>query len=173
LKLGDMDGKIKELRDKFHKAQRSMMRDLANESSVYAKSLFGNPQPSWPPLAQRTLKTHAQNAQSIIAAGGNPPNTPLLVTGELRDTVERSYGQTWAAAGSDSPVMLFQELGGPNPEANAQPIPPRPVFQLTQIEMGKRLPEIVRKNFDPIFGGSSGVSDAVTADVSVTYKAGS
>ena len=84
-----------------------------------AQSEFGTYQgevgafPAWAPLAQAT--------QDERVRLGYTPDDPLLRSGETRDTVTHAVSGTEGVIGSDSDVMVYQELGTPD-------IPPRPVL---------------------------------------------
>lgn len=84
-----------------------------------AKSEFGSYQgevgsfAAWDPLAP-----HTQQERERL---GYTPDDPLLRSGALRDTVSHVISGTEAVIGSDSDVMVYQELGTPS-------IPPRAVL---------------------------------------------
>jgi phage gpG-like protein len=84
-----------------------------------AKSEFGVYQgdvgafSAWAPLAESTQ----EQRKSL----GYTPDDPLLRSGDLRDTVTHEVNGTEAVIGSDSDVMVYQELGTPT-------IPPRAVL---------------------------------------------
>jgi phage gpG-like protein len=65
-----------------------------------AKRLIGtyNAQPRWPPLAESTLSHKAAD-------------TPLLETGELRNSIQHSSSPTVAHIGSNNPKAIWMELG--------------------------------------------------------------
>jgi phage gpG-like protein len=72
-----------------------------------AKSLIGVPHGWWPPLAPETLVRKANI------------NTPLLETGELRDSIEWNSEGSIGHVGSNSDKAVWQELG------TSRGIPPR------------------------------------------------
>jgi phage gpG-like protein len=84
-----------------------------------AKSEFGvyqgevDPFAAWAPLAAST--------QAERERLGYTPDDPLLRSGELQDSVSHVVSGTEAVIGSDSEVMVYQELGTPT-------IPPRAVL---------------------------------------------
>jgi hypothetical protein len=84
-----------------------------------AKSEFGvyqgevKPFPGWVPLADST--------QAERVSLGFSPDDPLLRKGDLRDSVSHQVHGTEAVVGSDSDVMVWQELG-------TDRIPPRAVL---------------------------------------------
>jgi len=72
-----------------------------------AKRVLGTHDYNWPPLKSETI-AHKANG-----------DTPLLETGELRDSIKRSVGHDEAVVGSDNDKALYHELG-------TSKIPPRP-----------------------------------------------
>lgn len=153
--MGGMSSEIKKMRAEIRKQTRAMMRLLAAETLATAKGIFGHYQTgavNWPKLANYTLNDFVRNQK--LAEYGRSGDSPLLVTGGLRDSVESSYGWNWAAAGSKSPIMVIQEFGGPNSMNGAADIPPRPVFEPTAYIMYDRLPKIVNQEFRTVFKNS-------------------
>jgi hypothetical protein len=79
----------------------------------------------WPELSDTTKR--------LRESAGYAPNRPLLVTGNLRDSVSHRVSGRSAEVGSASEIMLWQEKGtsrtGWSPNKG---IPPRPVFLITQ-----------------------------------------
>src|SRR5258706_16262522 len=61
-----------------------------------ARGMIGKPHEGWPPLAASTLEKKAAN-------------TPLLETGELRDSIQFVVSGNEACVGSDSPIAVYQE----------------------------------------------------------------
>jgi hypothetical protein len=73
-----------------------------------ARAMIGHPHPEWPPLAESTLaRKHG--------------NTPLLETGEMRDSIKAAViaPELELVVGSTDPKSKFHELG-------THKIPPRP-----------------------------------------------
>jgi phage gpG-like protein len=68
-----------------------------------AKRVIGTYEYGWPQLAPAT--------QARRSAAGVEPNEPLLVTGELRDSIERDVQQHVAYVGSNNEKALWHELG--------------------------------------------------------------
>ena len=71
-----------------------------------AKGLIGYPHSFWPPLAEETLRRK------------DGVNTPLLETGELRDSIEHNSDQFEGYVGSNNPKAEWHEFG-------TRRIPPR------------------------------------------------
>lgn len=174
-----MSAELKQMCSEVRKQTRQMMRQLAVETAVTAKGLFGHYQEGkveWEKLSPYTLNQAKRQRQ--LAQSGRSGDSPLLVTGELRGSVEYASGTDWAAAGTNSEVMVLQEFGGPNPMQGAADIPPRPVFEPTAYIMYDKLPEVVKKNFNVVFksgkgsmtvssgmGGKSSGGDAADEDI--------
>ncbi len=155
LSLKGMGKELKALEKELAKAQHDLVKNLAADGQKTAKGMFGVYQTGWAPLAERTLKTHEQNAASIL--GEFPTtDTPLFVTGDLRDSVKKTVQKNESAVGTDDEVMLTQEFGAPNPWAGANPIPPRPVFEPTAHQVYDRMPEHVKRTVGVVFKHGKG-----------------
>ena len=150
-----MGKELAKLKKELEKSQHDLVKNLAADGQKTAKGMFGEYQPGWAPLAERTLKTHEQNAASIL--GEFPTtDTPLFVTGHLRDSVKKTVQKNESAVGTDEEAMLTQEFGAPNPWPNAKPIPPRPVFEPTAHQVYDRMPEHVKKTVGVVFKHGKG-----------------
>jgi hypothetical protein len=96
-----------------------------------AKEKVGEYQPqtgpfiAWPELAESTKADRAKQ--------GYPEDEPLLRSGEMRDSIEHTVGRHEALIGSNSDIMVYQELG-------TQHIPPRSVLGGAMIDT---LPQIL------------------------------
>lgn len=94
------------------------VRDTAkDELGEYQNSI--GPFPAWQELADRTKAHHVKE----IAAGNGAPdaggNTPLLLTGGLRDSIEAEVGGLEAVVGATIDEGVWMELG-------TTTAPPRP-----------------------------------------------
>ena len=94
-----------------------------------AKAEFGHyqredmgPLKPWEDLKEATKQAHIQAIVDGEAAEDAGPDTPLLVKGDLRDSVEQESTAREFVVGSESDIMKWQELGTP------EGIPPRPVL---------------------------------------------
>jgi hypothetical protein len=76
----------------------------------------------WAELKDATKQTHIQAIVDGEAAADAGENTPLLVKGDLRESIQQEAGPKEFAVGSESEIMVYQELGTP------EGIPPRPVL---------------------------------------------
>ena len=150
-----MGKELTKLKKELEKSQHDLVKNLAVDGQKTAKGMFGVYQSGWAPLAERTLKTHEQNSASIL--GEFPTtDTPLFVTGGLRDSVKTTVQKNESAVGTNDEVMLTQEFGAPNPWAGAAPIPPRPVFEPTAHQVYDRMPEHVKKTVGVVFKHGKG-----------------
>jgi hypothetical protein len=94
-----------------------------------AKAEFGHyqredmgPMTPWEELKDATKQQHIQAIVDGEAAEDAGPNTPLLVKGDLRESVGHEAEPMAFVVGSEAQVMVWQELGTP------EGIPPRPVL---------------------------------------------
>jgi hypothetical protein len=94
-----------------------------------AKAEFGHyqredmgPMTPWEELKEATKWRHSMAIVDGIAAPDAGYNTPLLITGELRESIQHEAGAKEFVVGSESPIMEGQELG------NERGLPPRPVL---------------------------------------------
>jgi hypothetical protein len=76
----------------------------------------------WAELKDATKQQHLQAIVDGEAADDAGYNTPLLVKGDLRESIEHEAGSKEFVVGSEADVMVWQELGTP------EGIPPRPVL---------------------------------------------
>lgn len=104
----------------------------------HAKSKIGEYQPEaypfapWQDLAPSTIT----EKQRLGYTGQVSEDDPLLRTGEMRESIERSVGLTSGFVGSNSDVMVWQELG-------TRHIPPRSVLGGAAVEKADEVAEIV------------------------------
>lgn len=86
-------------------------KDAKNQIGHYQTE--AGPFNAWPELADSTKKDRL--------AKGFTENDPLERTGALRDSISHEVAGNEAVVGSNSDIMVYQELGTPT-------IPPRPVL---------------------------------------------
>lgn len=102
--------------------QRGVLDAVSEFALKAAKAMPGTYQdgvggiPDWPALAARTVK----DKERLKFA---PPDNPLLRTGDMRDSLDRTVLKDEACVGSNSDVMVAQELG-------TSKVPPRSVLAL-------------------------------------------
>jgi len=94
--------------------------------STAAKDLIGVPKPEWPPLKPSTI------------ARKDGVNTPLLETGEMRDSISWNSDQHEGYVGTDNTKMVWQEFG-------TSRIPPRPVLGLAAAQNEGKVEKIVER----------------------------
>jgi hypothetical protein len=80
------------------------------------------PMTPWEELKEETKWQHSMAIVDGIAAPDAGYNTPLLISGKLRSTIQHESGPKEFAVGSESAIMEAQELG------NDRGLPPRPVL---------------------------------------------
>ncbi len=100
-------------------AAGQLIEDLAKRKFGEYQQEVG-PFVAWEPLANATIDDRVRK--------GFTPNDPLLRTGELRDSIYHGIWEAMADTvfiGSDSDIMVWQELGTPG---SPHPIPPRAVL---------------------------------------------
>lgn len=99
------------------------MAECAVAVEATAKGMFGHypDEPSWPQLSDMTMEHHAEVISQGRAAPDAGVNTPLLLTGALRDSVAHQSSQYEFVVGSPSKIMVDMELG-------TSRIPARPVL---------------------------------------------
>jgi phage gpG-like protein len=81
-----------------------------------AKSYPGNYQPGWAALKSETIARKATG------------DSPLLETGEMRDSITHNSDAHEAMVGSNDKTLIYQEFG------TSRGIPPRPVLGLAMIK---------------------------------------
>jgi len=94
-----------------------------------AKAEFGHyqredmgPMTPWEELKDATKWQHNMAIVNGEAADDAGENTPLLVTGDLRESIKHETEPKAFVVGSESEIMVYQEVGTP------EGIPPRPVL---------------------------------------------
>lgn len=115
---------------------RHSLKKCAVDIETNAKSEIGEYQPrvgsfaAWEPLAD---STEAEKARL-----GFPLDAPLERTGELRDSISYQVEGLEAVIGSDSDIMVYQELG-------TEHIPPRAVMGPAAIHSHKFIEKTLGK----------------------------
>ena len=100
-----------------------------------AKDLIGVPHGWWPPLASETL----------VRKDG--VNTPLLETGEMRDSIEWNADEKHGYVGSNDDKAVFQELG------TSRGIPPRSFLGAAAALEGPAVAKMMEKVVGAAIGG--------------------
>lgn len=116
---------------------RRIVRVTAERGVMIAREMFGVLQPEWEPLAESTKDDKAR-------MGFSPPDySPLLRSGDLRDSVHaRAYGLTGEVYSND-PKMVFSELGTASE-------PARPVLEPAVVLAVVESDELLRELMDSI-----------------------
>lgn len=116
-----------------------------------AKSEIGHYQPqvgpfnAWPQLADSTLRHH-----EAMGVG----DTPLLVHGDLRDSIQHERHGTEGVVGSKSDIALYQELG-------TSKIPPRPFMGPAAVKSAAKIKQVMGEA--AVKGVLYGATDAWTS----------
>ena len=84
-------------------ARKEALKEAAEIVEEEAKALIGTYDAGWVQLADTT--------QAAREKAGHTPNDPLLVEGDLRNSVGHRVDGNRAVVGSNSEVAVFQELG--------------------------------------------------------------
>jgi phage gpG-like protein len=105
--------------------------------SQASKDLIGVPKDEWPPLAPSTL------------AHKDGVNTPLLETGEMRDSITWNSDAHEGYVGSNNKKLVWNELG-------TSRIPPRPVLGLALTQNEHKVERLVEKEVAAAIGGALG-----------------
>jgi hypothetical protein len=98
-----------------------------------ARRVIGTHDYNWPELAPSTLARKAAD-------------TPLLETGELRDSIGVTIGDREASVGSNNDKAIWHELGTVH-------IPPRSFLMGAATHVGADVPKIARKHLAAAFAG--------------------
>ena len=97
--LGSFGAHLGLLAATSHEAEKGGLEEAAQIIETEAKRVIGTYDYGWTPLADSTV-AHKANG-----------NTPLLETGEMRDSIEHVTHGREAEIGSNSDKAVWQELG--------------------------------------------------------------
>jgi HK97 gp10 family phage protein len=103
-----------------------MLKEAAETLRDSAKDAIGTHKFGWEPLAEATLAR-------------KQADTPLLDSGELRDSIECNSDERVAYVGSDNPKAEWHEFGTPK-------IPARPFLGGAIIECEERITDMLGKH---------------------------
>lgn len=101
----------------------------------------------WEELKDATQKAHARAMARGEAAPDANENSPLLVSGELRDTIKHESTARQFVVGSESEIMVYQELGTP------EGIPPRPVLGPAMYRNAETIANMIGKAVEKTIAG--------------------
>lgn len=115
-----------------------------------ARSFIGNLQTGWPmawePLSSGTIEGFRhRNGKWIpgkVELGYGGYESPLLRTGDMRDSIETNVIGTWGEVGSNQKKALYQEMGTPGAE---YPIPPRPFIAKGMMDAAYEIEPLIRE----------------------------
>ena len=120
-------------------AAASIEREAKAEIGTYQRSNMG----PFDPWAELKDATKAERVRL-----GFTPNDPLLRTGDLRDSIAREVHGLEAVVGSDSDVMVYQELG-------TRTIPARSVLGLAASRKTQDVLRLVGQSVQVAFLGGN------------------
>jgi HK97 gp10 family phage protein len=119
-----------ELRAGLDQVATAVKEKAKDEIGEYQKAI--GPFPAWAPLAESTVADRVANGYS--------PDEPLLRTGEMRDSIDKSVSGMEATIGSTSQIAVYQELG-------TDKIPPRPFLGPAVLHNEKLIKRILGRAF--------------------------
>lgn len=107
----------------LHEVGEAVVDSAKDKFGTYQKSVYTFP--AWADLAPRTLVD-------------NPENTPLLRSGDTRDSIGFEVNGDDVVVGSSEPTMIYHELG-------TKSEPPRPVLGPAMYEARQMIRDIMGK----------------------------
>ena len=119
----------------LEEAGPEIIRIACQMVAAKAKRSIGTYDLGWPALKPATI---------VRKANGD---TPLLETGELRDSIEWSADGLVGRVGSDSDVAVWQELG------TSRGIPPRSFLMLSAVDQAPKIAKMAGKVVRAAFMG--------------------
>ncbi|NOV25889.1 hypothetical protein E5S69_20515 [Cupriavidus necator] len=128
--LGDFANHLTALAAESTAVTGHMTETGAEVIQKIAKSEIGHYQPAVGPFAKWEELTAETEFEKIRQ--GYPVDAPLLRTGEMRDSIERTVAGNEAAVGSNEDKMVWHELG-------TLRVPPRAVLGPAAIRAGEDL----------------------------------
>lgn len=119
-----------------------------------AKSEFGHyqredmgPLEPWEELKDATKQQHIQAIVDGEAAPDAGENTPLLVKGDLRESIEHESDTREFVVGSESEIMVWQEMG------TTRGVPPRPVLATAMYRTAEEVVNLVGQAVEDTLAG--------------------
>lgn len=101
----------------------------------------------WDELKDATKQQHIQAIVDGEAAPDAGENTPLLVKGDLRESIKHEAGPKEFVVGSESEIMVYQEIGTP------EGIPPRPVLGTAMYRDAEEVVNLVGRAVEDTIAG--------------------
>lgn len=121
----------------MEKAAKLVEDEAKQEIGTYQKA--AGPFEAWEPLAEATLAEKER-------AGYAPPDSPLLRTGEMRDSIQHHSTAEEAEVGSDDDRAIWQELG-------TNRIPPRSFLGGAAVRKADDVAKIIEEAIHKAFSG--------------------
>ena len=125
-------------------AIQAVVEDAAGLVQETAKNAMGTYEFGWTPLKEETVARKATG------------DSPLLETGELRDSIEKTIGHHVAWVGSDSDKAVWHEFG-------TSTIPPRSFIASAGMVCEPQIHELAVETIGAVLGGHSAASALVHA----------
>jgi phage gpG-like protein len=128
--LGEFAAFLEKAVAQYEPVKKSALEVIGQNIEDSAKRKFGvyqledGPFDAWAPLAESTMEDRVRK--------GFSPDDPLFRTGELMDSIGHKVQGDDVVIGSDSDIMIYQELG-------TETIPPRPVLAPAMYEERKHI----------------------------------
>lgn len=121
---------------------------VIEDAAVRARGYIGQEQPGWPmawaPLSGGTVEGFRHHSGRWIPGkdelGFGGYESPLLRTGNMRDSIEVNVVGIWGEVGSNDKKALYQEMGTPGAD---YPIPPRPFLAKGLMDASYQIEELV------------------------------
>jgi phage gpG-like protein len=126
-------------------AEQEALESACELIETRAKNYIGAPHGWWAPLKPETLRRK------------DGINTPLLESGEMRDSIEHTVHHPSGFVGSNSDIAVYQELG------TSRGIPPRSFLGHAASESGEDVAKIVGATVAGAIGAALGGSSVLAA----------
>lgn len=126
----------------------TLVATITTRAGFMARSYIGHEQEDWAPLSSATVEGFRHEAgfwvQGKRDLGYGGYESPLLRTGQLRDSIDIDLDGLVGVVGSDSKIALYMEMGTPfarYPMA-APDGAPRPIFSKAMMEAAGGVQEL-------------------------------
>lgn len=130
--LKSFDTQIKRLVREYPRREQALLNLVGHFIEKESKSYIGHLQDIWPELADSTK----EQKESLGYGDAGNDWQPLLRTGDMRDSIHYAVQLHDVYIGSDSDIMVYQELGTAR-------IPPRPVLGLAMYRNKLKLEKAI------------------------------
>lgn len=129
-------GFVTELAHHMDKSEKHILEHAGKTIRDEAKRVIGTYEYGWPPLAASTVERKGAD-------------TPLLETGEMRDSIAFNVQHREVRIGSDEEKAVYHELG-------TSKIPPRPFLSGAAMHKEKELVHAIGEHSFKLLSGESG-----------------